>query len=102
MTDLHEARRYADRVAERRPLEHALLGLADGRFVAVLVSGDFEGVPWLERVDEAERLWDAAAMGQPLEAHCFTPAEFERKRVALPMVRRVAERGLELLAVPVG
>jgi hypothetical protein len=36
-------------------------------------------------------------MGQSLEAHCYTPAEYERKLVSLPVVRRVADRGLDLL-----
>lgn len=98
MTDLREARRYAGRVSDRWPLERALLGLGDGRFVAVLVSPAFDGTPWLERVHRAESLWDGTAMGQPLEAHCYTPAEYERKRASLPAVRRVADRGLDLLA----
>jgi hypothetical protein len=85
-------------VADRWPLDRALLGLGDGQFVAVLVSPGFDGVPWLERVHQAESLWDASTMGQPLEAHCYTPAEYERKLVSLPVVRRVADRGLDLLA----
>jgi hypothetical protein len=32
--------------------------------------------------------------------HCYTPAEFERKREQLPAVRDAAERGLELLPEP--
>jgi hypothetical protein len=36
-------------------------------------------------------------MAQPLEAHCYTPAEYERKLVSLPVVRRVTDRGLDLL-----
>lgn len=98
MTDLAEARRYIGRVSDRWPLEEGLLGLAPGRFVAVLVSPGFSRIPWLERVHLAESLWDAAAMGQPVEAHCYTPAEYERKRASLPAVRRVSERGLDLLA----
>jgi hypothetical protein len=84
-------------VADRWPLDRALLGLGDGHFVAVLVSAGFDGVPWLERVHQAESLWDASAMAQPLEAHCYTPAEYERKLVSLPVVRRVTDRGLDLL-----
>ena len=65
----------------------------------VLVSDGFDGVPWLERVYQAGSLWDAAEMGAPADVHCYTPAEFERKREALPVVRWAAERGLDLLAV---
>jgi hypothetical protein len=35
-------------------------------------------------------------MGAPAEVHCYTPAEFERKREVLPAVRDAAERGLDL------
>jgi hypothetical protein len=30
--------------------------------------------------------------------HCYTPAEFERKRTTLPAVRRAIAEGLDLLA----
>lgn len=105
-----ELARYARRVGERWPLERALVGGArvddlrrmlpqrerGPEFVVVLVSGGFDGVPWLERVRQAANLWDAGEMGAPAEVHCYTPVEFERKREALPVVRWVAERGLEV------
>ena len=39
-------------------------------------------------------------MGAPADIHCYTPAEFERKREQLPAVRAAAEDGLELLPDP--
>ncbi|MDX6666334.1 MAG: uncharacterized protein QOG68_2540 [Solirubrobacteraceae bacterium] len=104
-------KRYAQRVADRWPLTHALLGGArvddaHGRgaqrergpeYVVVLVSPGFDGIPWLERVYQAESLWDGQEMGAAAEVHCYTPAEFERKREALPLVRDVAEHGVDLL-----
>ena len=36
-------------------------------------------------------------MGAPADVHCYTPAEFERKREQLAVVREAAEHGLELL-----
>jgi hypothetical protein len=98
ITDVRAARQYARRLADRWPLDRALLGLGDGRFVGVLVSPAFDGVPWLARVHAAESLWDTDSMGQPLEAHCFTPTEFDRRLTEAPAVRRVADRGLDLLA----
>ena len=99
------------RVADRWPVQRALLGgarVADERgvgaqrergpeYVVVLVSEYFDGVPWLERVYVASSLWDAYEMGAPAEVHCYTPAEFERKRESMPAVRDAAEWGLELL-----
>jgi len=64
----------------------------------VLVSSAYEGMPWLERVYQAGSLWDALEMGAPADVHCYTPAEFERKRSTLRAVREAVEDGLDLLA----
>ncbi len=107
-----ELARYMRRVADRWQIQRALLGgarVADMRgalpqrergaeYVVVLVSDGFDGVPWLERVHQAASLWDALDMGAPAEVHCYTAAEFERKRVDLPRVKAAAEEGLDLLA----
>ena len=104
---------YLDRIRDRWPVEVALLGgarVADERgappqrergpeFVVVLVSPAFDGMPWLERVYQAGNLWDALELGAPADVHCYTPAEFERRRGTLPAVRNAAERGLNLLSL---
>lgn len=105
-----ELERFARRAGERWPLSRALVGGArvdDARrvvpqrergpeYVVILVAEGFEEVPWLERVHEAAALWDADAMGAPAEVHCYTPAEFERRRESQPIVRWAAERGMDL------
>jgi hypothetical protein len=107
-----ELHRYLDRVGDRWPIQIALLGgarVADERgalpqrergpeFVLVLVSAAYEGMPWLDRVYQAGSLWDGLEMGAPADVHCYTPAEFERKRLSMPAVREVTETGLDLLA----
>ncbi len=109
-----ELRRYLQRIGDRWPLERAVIGgarVADAKgalpqrergpeYVVLLVSEAFDGVPWLERVYQAGSLWDAYEMGARAVVHCYTPAEFERKVDQLPLVRMVAERGLELLPEP--
>jgi len=65
----------------------------------MLVSSAYDGVPWLERVYQAGALWDALEMGAGADVHCYTPAEFERKRATLRSVREAAEQGLDLLTV---
>jgi hypothetical protein len=106
-----ELERYVQRVADRWPIQRALLGGArvedlrgagpqrerGPEYVIVLVSEHFDGVPWLERVYVAGTLWDAYELGAPADVHCYTPAEFERRREALRIVRDTAEHGLELL-----
>jgi len=109
-----ELERYVQRVADRWPIQRALLGgarLEDLRgagpqrergpeYVIVFVSEHFDGVPWLERVHQSGRLWDGLEMGGPADVHCYTPAEFERRREHLPAVRAVAEQGVELTPEP--
>jgi len=107
-----ELQGYLRRIGDRWPVQMAILGgarVADEHgappqrergpeFVVVLVSEAFDGVPWLERVYQAGSLWDSLEMGAPADIHCYTPAEFERKRVSMPAVRDTAERGVDLLA----
>ncbi len=107
-----ELRRYLDRVDDRWRIEVAFLGgarVADERgappqrergpeFIVILVSSAYDGMPWLERVYQAGSLWDALEMGAPADLHCYTPAEFERKRTTLPAVRNAVTGGLDLLA----
>jgi hypothetical protein len=109
-----EIERYVQRVADRWPLQRALLGGArvddlrgagpqrerGPEYVIVLVSEQFDGVPWLERVYVAGSLWDAYEMGAPADVHAYTPSEFERKRETLRTVREAADHGLELLPEP--
>ena len=109
-----ELERYVQRIADRWPIQRALLGGArvddlrgagpqrerGPEYVIVLVSEHFDGVPWLERVYVAGTLWDAYEMGAPADVHCYTPVEFERKREGLRIVRETAEHGLELLPEP--
>jgi hypothetical protein len=109
-----ELERYVQRVTDRWPAQRALLWgarVADLRgappqrergpeYVIVFVSEHFDGVPWLERVYQTGSLWDAYEMGAPADVHCYTPAEFERKRESLSVVREAAEHGLELLPEP--
>jgi hypothetical protein len=108
----YELRRYLDRVGDRWPIDIARLGgarVADERgalpprergpeYVLILVSAAYEGMPWLERVYQAGALWDALEMGAGADVHCYTPAEFERKRVSLPKVRAAVENGLDMLS----
>lgn len=108
-----ELRRYLDRVGDRWPIETALLGgarVADlhgappqrergPEYILVLVSSAYDGMPWLERVYQAGALWDALEMGAGADVHCYTPAEFERKRTTLRTVQTTAETGVDLLAV---
>ncbi len=106
-----ELARYLGRVGDRWRIDVALLGgarVADERgappqrergpeFVVILVSSAYEGMPWLERVYQAGSLWDALEMGAPADVHCYTPAEFDRKRETMRIVRETSESGMDLI-----
>jgi hypothetical protein len=108
--NLPEVQRYLTRISDRWPLQVVMLGGArvdDFRgapaqrergpeFVVVLVSREFGGVPWLERVYQSTSLWDALEMGDQADVHCYTMEEFLRRRVSTPRVKAVVERGLLL------
>jgi hypothetical protein len=109
--NLRELERYLDRIGERFRLDRAVLGgarVADAHgaplqrergpeYVVVLVSETFGGVPWLERVYQAANLWDSSEMGSDADVHCYTPAELERKVLALRRVRDAVIDGIDLL-----
>lgn len=100
------AERGAPGAAERATAEWSAAGRPgledrDDRgpeFIVLLVSDGFAGMPWLERVYQASSLWDALEMGDPAEIHCYTAAEYLRRRETAPAVRAVAESGLLLYA----
>ncbi len=109
-----ELRRYLERIGDRWRLDGAFLGgsaLTGGpgaqpfagrplEFTVVLVSDAFDEIPWLERPYVAGSLWDALEMGAPAAVHCYTRAEFERKRDSMPAVREAVWHGLDLLVLP--
>lgn len=111
--DRRELAAYLARIRDRWPVEVALLGGARAadeggappqrergpEFVVVLVSAAFNGMPWLERVYQAGNLWDALELGAPADVHCYTPAEFERRRGSLPAIRQAIEQGIDMLAI---
>jgi hypothetical protein len=108
-----ELRRYLERIGDRWRLDGAYLGgpalTGDDspaaqplspeptKFTVVLVSDAFDEIPWLERVYVAGSLWDALEMGGSADVHCYTRAEFERKRDTTPAVRDAIWHGLDLL-----
>lgn len=107
-----ELEAYLHRIGDRWPIEIALLGgarVADAggalpqrergpEYIVILVSNAFDGMPWLDRVYQAGALWDALEMGAPADVHCYTPAEFGRKRISLAAVRETEANGLDLLS----
>jgi hypothetical protein len=105
-----ELDRYLRRVDDRWPLDAAYVGGAQvddangarpqrergPEWVVVLVSGAFDGVPWLERVYQAGSLWDDWEMGAPADVHCYTASELERRIDSHPRVAAAMSHGVDL------
>ena len=108
--NLQEVHRYLSRISDRWPLQVVMLGGArvddlhgappqrerGPEYVVLIVSSAFEGMPWLERVYQATSLWDGLEMGDTADVHCYTLAEYLRRKETTPAVRRVVERGMLL------
>ena len=59
----------------------------------IIVSKDFEGIFFTERVSMLYDLWK---LETPLEALCYTPREFEKKAREISIVREALKHGIAL------
>lgn len=59
----------------------------------LIVSDKFEGMGWRERIITAFSDWNKQQMLEPL---CYTPAEFEKKKRQIGIVKQALEEGIEL------
>ena len=59
----------------------------------VIVSQDFEGVGWRERIIAVSRLWHGRVRLEPL---CYTPMEYAAKSRQITVVREAKREGLKL------
>jgi len=59
----------------------------------IVVSPDFEGVPFLRRIREVVALWESDL---DLEVLPYTPEEFERKKEEIGIVAVAAREGVEI------
>jgi len=62
-------------------------------FDFIIVGAKFRGTPFLDRPSEIYDFWDEPV---DVEAICYTPEEFTRKRKQWGIVRTAAREGVEL------
>ena len=92
------AEEFAGRVAEVLDLNLALLfgsrvrddWLVDSDWDVILVSRDFEGVEFVERVRRVSHLWQ----GDSLDLLCYTPEELEGKKQQIGTVATAVAEGI--------
>jgi len=59
----------------------------------LVVSGEFERIPFRERMVQAYGMWDKK---EDLEQLCYTPKEFEAKKKEIGIVRQAVKDGIAL------
>jgi hypothetical protein len=97
------ARRLRQRVAGSIPIERLVLFGSRGRGEGgphsdvdlLVVSPAFEGLSAGKRAAPLYRAWDADL---PVDFLCYSPAEFERLRERVSLVRVALQEGVELAA----
>lgn len=93
---------YIRKINKKFKLEQAILFgsrargdyFLDSDIDLILVSGDFEGVDFRQRMVEALRYWKG---GIDLEVICYTPKEFEKKKKQIGIVGQAVKEGNFLL-----
>lgn len=60
----------------------------------ILVSSDFEGIPFPDRASRILESYDHWQAPYSLEVFCYTPEEFERKSDQIGMVRDALKYGI--------
>lgn len=60
----------------------------------LLISDDFDGIPFPDRPSKLYRYWEG---GLPLEILCYTVSEFEKKRRMIGLVRDAVREGISLI-----
>lgn len=97
-----EVRRFVKKLREKIRVEKVILfgsrargdHLEDSDVDLIVVSRDFEGLPFFERMDKLILLWESPLN---LELLCYTPEEFERKRKEIGTVRQAVKEGVEVV-----
>ena len=69
-------------------------GTTESDYDFVVVSPDFDGVPFLKRLPDLYELWEADV---GVDVLCYTPAEFETLRSQPSIVRDAHNNGVPLV-----
>ena len=98
-----EIEKFVGRLREKIRVEKVIIfgsrargdNLEDSDVDLIIISRDFEGVPFYERMDKLILLWESPL---DLEALCYTPLEFEIKKNEIGVVQQAVREGLEIEA----
>lgn len=68
--------------------------LKNSDYDLIVVSSDFEGISFADRISQVSKYWKSPAH---LEVLCYTPEEFERKKNQISIVRKAVETGITVI-----
>ena len=96
-----EIRKFINKIEKIIPIEKIILfgsrarndHLEDSDIDLIIISNDFEGTPFPERMDKLILHWESP---HDLEALCYTPQEFKKKQQQINIVKQATEEGIEL------
>ena len=92
---------FVQRLKARFDIEKVLLfgsrvkgeALRNSDYDFIIVSKDFKGIFFTDRISMLYDLWELEA---PLEALCYTPEEFKKKAREISIVREALKHGILL------
>ena len=92
---------FVQRLKARFDIEKVLLfgsrvkgeALKNSDYDFIIVSKDFKGIFFTDRISMLYDLWELEA---PLEALCYTPEEFKKKAREISIVREALKHGILL------
>ncbi len=98
---IDEIEKFVKRIKEIIHVEKVIIfgsrargdNLVDSDVDLIIVSRNFEGVPFYERMDKLILLWESPL---DLEALCYTPEEFEMKQKEISIVKQAVAEGVEI------
>ena len=98
---LPELRRFKEALSQRFRISKMILfgsrargdHLRTSDVDLIIVSPDFQGIPFLQRIRAVVELWDSDLA---LEVLPYTPEEFSRKAQEIGIVSRALREGLEI------
>lgn len=100
--EISQITRFLKRLREFRIEQAILFGsrargdwLRESDWDLLLISPDFEGVAFSERIRTVLNHWSGPA---DLEVLCYTPAEFSRKKRQIGIVATAVKEGIRLAA----
>ncbi len=66
----------------------------DSDYDVIIVSPDFEGIPFARRIAELYEFWDWFPID--IEPICYTPEEFDKKSKEISTIMRALDEGIEI------